>query len=268
MAISDILETIIRGKDAVTGTTTYTNLASAAAKLIGATDTGVARQTAPEALPTFQPASLPPSNPTGETASPIGSSADILNNFARVSSIADPNEREKQTANILMQMGEFRSQLVEATTKKAQEAVGLGELQSQLAAREKLDRAHPMWEKFQTDSDETAPVRARLAAAQGQVANLVANEMQQNGELIGLENAAKIFLAKDTAGDKTAAAKTRLAQAARMVAVDLGGISMAQAETIDDEVLLANKDLIQATANRMTKGSLADGAILLACYYY
>lgn len=86
--------------------------------------------------------------------------------LASVNEITDPVERRRSLLNMSEAINTARARRVtELQISKARE-LGVPELKAELAQQEKLDRQSPEWSIYQTDSTETAGVRARLRQAE------------------------------------------------------------------------------------------------------
>lgn len=255
----DLLDTIIRGKDPITGTTTYTNVADTASSLRGnVIDTGIkAHSTSVVDVPASvskvaESISIDPTN--------------IIKAFSIIAAEPDTKKREQQVIAIQTDIGNFHSQAALQARKQAEEMLKVSELEAQLAASDALQRKHPLWPKYQSDSKETAAIRAQVMQAKNQVEGLSQKLLAENGTLNGILRANDVFLKGSgdpnrTASQKAADEELKTATYVAEVLKKLGANpqSIDQALAASPKLLLSNKDAVDAAQYHATTNSFGAG---------
>lgn len=90
-------------------------------------------------------------------------------------------------ANLQTAAAQEASKAMGDAQKQAEVKLGVDRLEQLLAQNEAADRAHPMWNKVQSDSDETARVRAQLESARMKAAALADTYLKQNPALAAMQ---------------------------------------------------------------------------------
>lgn len=155
------------------GTPTFTNIGDSGRKFgdPAATPTSVQAQAA--------------NNITGSAQLPTGSSWDSA--MKAVQSAKTGDDKIAALSSLEKAAGQYETQAQTNALQQAGVKLGLPQMESQLRVAEAMDRADPMWQRFQTDSPITEKLRAEVNATRNQTREEAAKILLQDPQLASMK---------------------------------------------------------------------------------
>lgn len=106
----------------------------------------------------------------------------------------DMSKKEGLMMDLRSAMGELGAKAISDARTLAESQVGIPQLKQQLERRMQMDRAHPLWARYQSDSDETIAVRTQLNQAMGRAEQIANDMIKQNPKLAALDKSVGGFI--------------------------------------------------------------------------
>ena len=142
-----------------------------------------------EGKPTMQAPYAPLANPGGAYVSQQDTrvSGNISSMISAMRAAQGPEAKMSVLASLQEAAAMETSKAYQAAQQQADMKLGVTSLEQLLAQNEAADRAHPMWNKVQSDSEETARVRSQLESARMKAAALADTYLKQNPAVAAMQ---------------------------------------------------------------------------------